>query len=199
MKRSSASTSIRRVSSARCSAALQRLAEGAALDLLAQPAPLLVGGDVLDLVGDRAAVGVAQAREGLGERLALDEDVQQPRGDLRHQRRRQADRLRVERRVAARRRAERVERRGEMAVGAQRAHERVGGRGGLQQLLARALRRAPAPAAGAAAAAAAPAAARAARRAPRRRPRRSRRRRRAAPRCAPRKRPDSAPWMMRWS
>ena len=114
----------------------ERLAERSALDLLAQPAAHLVGGDVLDLVGDRAAVGVAQPREGFGERRSGDEDVQQLGRDLGHQHGRQADRLRVKRRVAARRRAERVEVRREMSVGAQRAHQRVRGRGGLQQLLA---------------------------------------------------------------
>ena len=68
MKRSSASTSVRRCSSAFCSSAVSGCAEGARLDLLAQPHALAVGGDVLDLVGDRAAVGLAQVRQRVGER-----------------------------------------------------------------------------------------------------------------------------------
>ena len=40
----------------------QRLAERAGLDRLAQPQPLAMRGDVLDLVGDRPAVGLAQVR-----------------------------------------------------------------------------------------------------------------------------------------
>ena len=49
---------------------VERLAVGARLDRLAQPDALLVVGDVLDLVGDRAGVDLAQARERVGERLA---------------------------------------------------------------------------------------------------------------------------------
>ena len=46
----------------------QRRAERAGLDLLAQPHALAVRGDVLDLVGDRAAVGLAQVRQRVGQR-----------------------------------------------------------------------------------------------------------------------------------
>ena len=48
----------------------QRLAELAGLDLLAQPHALAVAADVLDLVGDRAAVGLAQVRQRVGQRRA---------------------------------------------------------------------------------------------------------------------------------
>ena len=48
----------------------QLVAEGAGLDVLAQPHALAVRGDVLDLVGDRAAVGLAQVRERVGQRRA---------------------------------------------------------------------------------------------------------------------------------
>ena len=72
MKRSSASTSVRRLSSAFCSSLLERLAEDAGLDRLAQPQPLAVRGDVLDLVRDRAAIGLAQVRERIGKRRARD-------------------------------------------------------------------------------------------------------------------------------
>src|SRR5437667_455004 len=47
------------------------------LDRLAQPDALLVVGDVLDLVGDRAAVDLPQARVRLGERLTLHVEPQQ--------------------------------------------------------------------------------------------------------------------------
>ena len=191
MKRSSASTSIRRVSRARCSSGLQRLAEGAALDLLAQPAPLLVRGDVLELVGDRAAVGLAQLREGLGQRRRPGRRcAAASSGIWAISSGRQADRLRVERRVAR-----------AASSRAGRATPR-GGRGCAAS--ARARSRSPRP--GAAPRSARPAgapsgarrrrrprraAARARRRAPRRRPRRSRPRRRAARRSRARKRPDS--------
>ncbi len=62
----------------------KRLAEGAGLDLLAQPHALAVRGDVLDLIGDRAAVGLAQVRQSLGKRLARHVHAQDARRDLRH-------------------------------------------------------------------------------------------------------------------
>ena len=79
---------------------LERGAVGARLDLLAQPHALAVGGDVLDLVGDRAAVGLVQVGQRLGERLARDEDAQDLRRDLGHELGGEAERLGVERRVA---------------------------------------------------------------------------------------------------
>ena len=48
----------------------QRLRVGARLDRLAQPEPLAMAREVLDLVRDRPGVGLAQARERVGERLA---------------------------------------------------------------------------------------------------------------------------------
>ncbi len=44
------------------------VSERAGLDPLAQPHALAVRGDVLDLIGDRAAVGLAQVRQRVGER-----------------------------------------------------------------------------------------------------------------------------------
>ena len=52
------------------SSARERLAVAARLDRLAQPDALFVVGDVLELVGDRAAVDLAQRGQRLGERLA---------------------------------------------------------------------------------------------------------------------------------
>ena len=139
----------------------QRLAELAALDLLAQPHALAVAGEVLDLVGDRAAVGLAQVRQRVGERRARDAHAQDPRRDPGHELGRQPDGLGVERGVALGLGAERVQPRGQVAVGAVGLQERRGGLHGLQQLL---VTRAGAPrvgraASGARAAAAAAAAA----------------------------------------
>ena len=60
---------------------VERLAVGAGLDHLAQPGPLLVGGEVLELVGDRAAVGLAHPRQHLEQGLAGDADAQDRGGD----------------------------------------------------------------------------------------------------------------------
>ena len=49
----------------------ERGAEATRLDRLAQPQPLAVRRDVLDLVGDRTAVGLAQVRQRVGQRLTL--------------------------------------------------------------------------------------------------------------------------------
>ena len=81
----------------------------ARLHPVAQPHALLVVGDVLDLVGDRAAVRLAQVRERLGKGRTRYLDPQDVRGDLLHHLRRQANRRRLERGVADRLRAERVE------------------------------------------------------------------------------------------
>ena len=59
--------------------ARERVAEGAGLDLLAQPHALAVAGDVLDLVGDRAAVGLSQVRQRVGEGRAGDAGAQDAR------------------------------------------------------------------------------------------------------------------------
>ncbi len=205
MKRSSASTSTRRLSSAVCSSVVSGWRNAPRLDVLAQPHALAVRGDVLDLVGDRAAVGLAQVRQRVGERRAGHVHAQHPGRDLRHQLGRQAERLGVERRVALGLGAERVEARGEVPVACGRAFSSevaactacssssLGSRGGRRARPARP-RRARRPPARAAAGAA-----RARRRATRRRPRRSRARPAGSSSTSARKRPDSAPWMMRWS
>ena len=112
----------------------QRLAVGAGLDLLAQPDALAVRGDVLDLVGDRAAVGLAQARDDVGERLARHADAQDRGRDLGHDLGRQVQRLGVERRVALGLGAERIEPRGEVAVRAVGLDQRHRGLDRLQEL-----------------------------------------------------------------
>ena len=113
----------------------ERLAVGAGLDHLAQPGALLVGGEVLELVGDRAAVGLAHPRQRLEQGLAGDADAQDRGGDARHQLRRQVEVLGLDRRVALGLAAERVEAGGEVAVGAVALEQRGGGLDRLQQLL----------------------------------------------------------------
>ena len=113
----------------------QRLAEGARLDRLAQPQPLPVRSDVLDLVGDRAAVGLAQVRERLDEGVTGHVHPQDVSGDLRHQLGRQAERSGVERRVALRLAPERIQASRQMAVGAVGLEQRSGRLDGVQQCL----------------------------------------------------------------
>ena len=100
----------------------QRLAVATRLDHGAQPHPLLVVGDVLDLVGARAAVDLAKAREDVGRGLAGDVHAEErgrdPRLQLRGQR--GVEPLGLERRVADRLRPERVESRRQVAVPADR-------------------------------------------------------------------------------
>ena len=145
-------------------------------------------------------------RQRVGERRARHVHAQDPRRDLRHQLGREAERLGVERRVALGLGAERVEPRGEVAVGAVGLEQRGRGLDGLQQLLVgRAAGGAAAGARGAAAAAAAAGAA-----APAAAPSVDAEvaedalveavlALQVAPRSTCRKRPDSAPWMIRWS
>ena len=121
---SSASTSVRRRSRRALLLGRERLAVGARLDLLPQPDPLLVGRDVLDLVGHRAAVGGLEMGQRLGQRPARHRDPQHLGGDRRHDLRREAERAGVERRVADRRRAERIELGGQVAVHAERLDQR---------------------------------------------------------------------------
>ena len=107
----------------------ERCAIAARLDRLPQPHALLVVGDVLDLVGDRARVCLLQQRQRVGERLGGDVHPQHRRGDPRLQLGRELrdQRHRVERRVAGRLGAERVESRGEVAdhaVGLDERHRR---------------------------------------------------------------------------
>src|SRR5207237_967962 len=79
----------------------ERRPVAARLDRRPEPDPLLVVGDVLELVGDPPAVGLAQQRQGLGERLAADVGAEEPGGDARLELRRQRrdEPLRLERRV----------------------------------------------------------------------------------------------------
>ena len=113
--------------------AVERLAVGAGLHGLPQPDPLLVVGDVLQLVGDRARVGVAQAREGVGEGVARHRHAEHRRRDAAHQFVGEADRGRVERGIAERGRAQRVEPGGQVAVHAVRLDHRRRRLHGLQQ------------------------------------------------------------------
>ena len=112
----------------------ERLAVGAGLDHFPQPDPLLVRGEVLDLVADRAAVGGPHPRQRLEQRFARDADAEDRGRDLRHQLRRQVDVLRLQRRVALRLGAERVEVGGEVAVGAVGLEQRGRRLHRLQQL-----------------------------------------------------------------
>ena len=107
----------------------ERLPEAPRLDRLAEPDALGVVGDVLDLVGDRARVDVAEERQRLEQRVALDVEAEQRGRDARLQLRRQRrdEAGLVERRVAHRLGAERVEPGGEVpvhAVGLDERHRR---------------------------------------------------------------------------
>ena len=88
--------------------------------------------DVLDLVGDGAAVGTLQLGVGLGERGPGDVDAQHVRRDPRHDLGGEAERRGIERWVAGGLRAERVEPRGEVAEMPDRLHERHRRRHGTQ-------------------------------------------------------------------
>ena len=83
---------------------VERAAMASALDFLSQPDTLLATCDVLDLIGDRAAVGVVEARQHVCERLAWRADAQHVGGDARELglRQRRAQLRRVQRRVADR-------------------------------------------------------------------------------------------------
>ena len=80
----------------------ERRAEAAGLDRAPQPDALLVVGDVLDLVRDRAAVGLAELRQDVCERLAREVDAEVAGRDPRLQLGRQLrlETARLERRVA---------------------------------------------------------------------------------------------------
>ncbi len=113
----------------------ERLAVGAGLDHLAQPGALLVRGEVLELVGDRAAVGLAHAGQRLQQGLAGDADAQDRGRHPRHQLRGQVEALGLDRRVALGLAAERVEAGRQVTVGAVALEQRGGGLHRLQQLL----------------------------------------------------------------
>ncbi len=134
----------------------ERLPVGARFDLLPKPDPLFVGADVLDLVGHGAAVGGLEVRKRLGERPPGNRDAEHLRRDGRHDLGREAQGRRIERGVADRGGAQRVEGGGEVAVHAEGLDERhrrghvvqhlrgdrvrallpLGGRGRLDQLVA---------------------------------------------------------------
>ena len=107
----------------------QRLPIGTRLDRVAEPEPLLVPRDVLDLVGDRPAVGLPQLRQSLGEGLGGHVEAKEARRDpcLELGRQLRLEPVGVERRVSGRLGAERVDVRGEMAVRSVRLDERHGG------------------------------------------------------------------------
>ena len=88
------------------------------LDLLAQPDALLVAAEVLDLIGNGAAVGVAQPGKDVGEGRTRHVHAEHVGGDRGHQRGSEPDGLRFHRRIAQRRRAQRVEMGTEVAMGA---------------------------------------------------------------------------------
>ena len=113
----------------------QRMAELPGLDRLAQPQTLAVRRDVLDLVGDRAAVGLVQVGQGLGKSGAGDIHTQDPGRDLGHQFGRQAQRLGIERRIALGLATERIEVGGQVAMRAVSLEQRGRGLNGLEQFL----------------------------------------------------------------
>src|SRR6266511_4295787 len=94
----------------------ERRPEAAGLDRLAQPDALLVVRDVLDLVGHRPAVDLAQVREHVGEGLPRHVYAQDRCRDPLLQLRGQLQALRLERGIADRIRPERIESGGEVAV-----------------------------------------------------------------------------------
>ena len=107
----------------------------ARLDHRPQPDALLVVGDVLDLVGARPAVDLAQLRQDLGQRLAGNvhaEDVGRDQG-LQLGRQLGLAALGVERGVADRLAAERVEPRCEVSMRAVGGDERHRGRDSLKE------------------------------------------------------------------
>ena len=104
----------------------ERLAVAARLDRLPQPDALRMVGEVLDLVGHRAAVDRAEVRQRFLQRLARDVHPQQRRGNplLKLGRQRRDQPRLVECRVAERLGAERVEARRQVPVHAVRLDER---------------------------------------------------------------------------
>ena len=117
----------------------ERRAVVTGLDRLPQPDALLVVRDVLDLVGHRSAIGLAQVRKDLGERVTGDMDAQDRGRDLLHHVQGEAEALRLEGGIPDGLGAEGVEMRGEMPVRAERLHEgRAGGDGGEEGVVRRA-------------------------------------------------------------
>ncbi len=102
------------------------------LDHVAQPQALLVAADVLDFVGDRAAIGAQQLRIRVGERGAGNVNTEDVRRDARHVLEGKTERAGVERRVAGGIGAERVEPCRHVAEVADGFHEGHGGGDGAQ-------------------------------------------------------------------
>src|SRR5438552_4954656 len=103
----------------------QRPAMLAGFDHLTEPHPLFVAADVLDFVRDRAAIRRVQRRQRLGEGLAGHVDPEHLRRNPRHDLGRESEASGIERRVARRLAAERVEVGGEMPEIAVRSNESV--------------------------------------------------------------------------
>ncbi len=135
MNRSSESTWVSRRSSAFSSWLVSGLRNAPDSIFSRSQRALAVRRDVLDLVGDRAAVGLAQVGQRVGERGARDVRAEDPRWDARHHLRREAERLRVQRRVALGLAAERVQAGGQVAVHAVGLEQRDGGLHGLEHRL----------------------------------------------------------------
>jgi hypothetical protein len=99
----------------------------ARLDHPPQPHPLLAVRDVLDLVGDCAAVRLPQPRHDVGQRLAADVRLQHARRNAVHDLGAQAVAPGLQRRLADRRAAERVELGGQVTVRAERGDQQHAG------------------------------------------------------------------------
>jgi hypothetical protein len=112
----------------------ERRAVPAGLDHLPQPHPLLMRGEVLDLVRDRAAVRLTHPGQRLQQGLPLDAAAQDRGGDPRHQLGRQVQVLGLERRIPLGRAAERVDTGGEVSVRAVGLEQRGRSLHRLQQL-----------------------------------------------------------------
>ncbi len=113
----------------------QLVAEGSGLDVLAQPHPLAVGGDVLDLVGDRAAVGLGEVGERVREGRPGHVHLEDAGGQFGLDLGRQPERLWVEARVALGFAAERVEMGGEVTVAAHAGDVDRGRVDGVEEVL----------------------------------------------------------------
>ena len=116
---------------------VERLPEAPRLDRLPEPDALGVVGDVLDLVGDRARVDGAEERERLEQRVPFDVEAEQGGRDARLQLGRQGrdEAGLVERRVAHRLGAERVEPGGQVPVHPVGLDERHGRGDAAEQVL----------------------------------------------------------------
>jgi hypothetical protein len=122
----------------------QRLSVAAGFDRMPQPHTLLVVRDVLDLVGDRSGIDLSQLRQDVAERLSVDADTEHRRGDpgLKLRRQGRLQQLPLERGVTDGLRAERIEVRRQVAMGANRLDQRHrGGDAADEELVGHGLRR----------------------------------------------------------